>query len=910
MSARPNRRRRFVPEVIQTSKVDCGPATLKAMLAGFGIPVGYARLREACQTDVDGTSVDRLTQIAGDLGLDVEQVIVPVDHVVVGDSPVLPGIAVVSSPAGDTHLVVLWKMHGARVQVMDPARGRLWMSRRALVQQLYVHKTAVPAAAWREWAGTDEFLAPVRARLSAIGLSRREQDARIADATADPSWRSLAALDAAIRLIATLRESKALRRSDVAAAIDTFTHAAHNAESPLPPQCWSVLPTESGPDGEEQVVVRGAIVLRAIGPRAGSFETASRSAGGPERSAPHIGGPERSALHACTNRVRHFSPALAGVLHLVRDNGRITYFVIAAAMAIAVVGMTFEVLLLRGVLDLGTSLRVPEQRLMLMAALVMFSGALLGAEWILAAAERRLGSHLEARLRIALLDKIPQLADRYFQSRPTSDMAERSHSVHTLRLLPSLAIRCLRTLMELMLTTAAIVWLDPSIAAVAVVGAIVTAAIPLVGHSFIAERDLRHRTHSGALARFHLDALLGRTAIDAHHAGAVVEREHDQLLGQWANAGASLHRAVVAVEGLQITIGFAVAVWLIVSDFGHRADTGAMLLLVYWALNLPALGYELALHIREYPAHRSTILRLLEPLEEADHIDPQAQPLADPRVGASTGVEIELRDATVAISDQTILERVTTHIPAGSHLAIVGSSGAGKSTLVSLLLGWHPLAQGEALIDGRPLDAAAIADLRQRTAWVDPTVQIWNRTLFDNLLYGSDPEASIGEALESAELLPVLSRLPDGLATSLGEGGTLLSAGEAQRVRLGRVLMRHDPALVLLDEPFRGLERERRRMLVARVRERWPNSTVLYITHDIAEAGLFDRVLVIERGRLVEDGDPVALAQRPSSRYRRMLHAQEALHARFGATSEWRRIRFDSGQIAQQGADVVMEQTA
>jgi ATP-binding cassette subfamily B protein len=278
------------------------------------------------------------------------------------------------------------------------------------------------------------------------------------------------------------------------------------------------------------------------------------------------------------------------------------------------------------------------------------------------------------------------------------------------------------------------------------------------------------------------------------------------------------------------------------------------------------------------------------------------------------GADIDLRGATVIAGEQAILKDVSVHIPSGSHIAIVGPSGAGKSTLVSLLLGWHPLAGGEVLVDGHPLAGGAIENLRRRTAWVDPTVQIWNRSLLDNLLYGSDGQqsidASIGVALEAAELLPVVTRLQDGLGTCLGEGGTLLSAGEAQRVRLGRVLLGPAPSLVLLDEPFRGLERERRRTLVARVRERWPHSTVLYITHDIAEASAFDRVLVVDRGRIIEDGEPLALAQRPSSRYRRMLHAQDALHARFGSGTEWRRIRFDDGRIVQQGADMSIEQTA
>jgi ABC-type bacteriocin/lantibiotic exporter with double-glycine peptidase domain len=895
-----SRRRLIVPEVIQTSKMDCGPAALKGMLEGFGIRVNYTRLRELCQTAVDGTSVDRLEQVAIELGLDAEQVMVPLDHVLIAESQVVPGIVVVSAPSGYTHLVVAWRTHGPLVQVMDPARGRLWMSKRTLAGQLYVHTTRVSAAAWRDWAGTDEFLSPLRARLSALGVARRDIEVQVAEAAADQSWRGLAALDASVRLLATLRESRALDRADMAAALSAFTRAAHESGT-VPDHCWTVRAAAPGRDGEPQVSLRGAVVLRARGlkPSANHGEAIQQCGAAT---------PGRLPSHGIAPSV----PSILGVLKLLREDGMLRHAVVAVSLALAVIGMTAEVLLLRGVLDLGTSIRVPEQRLIIMAALVLFGGAMLATEWVLATAERRLGSRLEARLRTALVAKIPRLTDRYFHSRPLSDMAERSHSLHNLRLLPSLGIRGVRTAMELMLTTAAIVWLDPSMAVVAIAGALATAAIPLMGHSIIAERDLRLRTHAGALARFHFDALLGRSAIDAHNAGSAVEREHEHLLAEWARAGAALQRSTVAVEGIQLTAGFGVAAWLIVHYVSQRQDISGMLLLAYWTLNLPALAYELALHVREYPFHRSIVLRLVELLEGAEDKPAAARTIStrEQHARVPRGTEIDVRGATIVVADQTLLNDISAHIAAGSHVAIVGPSGAGKSSLVSLLLGWHPLAGGEVLVDGRPLDADAIDRLRRRTAWVDPTVQIWNRSLLDNLLYGSSGTESVAAALEAAELLPVVTRLPDGLATSLGEGGTLLSAGEAQRVRLGRVLMQPAPSLVLLDEPFRGLERERRRTLVARLRERWAHSTLLYITHDIVEANAFDRVIVVDRGRIIEDGHPLALAQRPSSRYRRMLHAQEAMHARFGPGSEWRRIRFDEGRIVHQGADLPIEQTA
>ena len=105
-------RRLVAPEVIQTSAMDCGPAALKCLLEGFGIAVSYGRLREACQTDVDGTSIDTLEEVAVQLGLEAEQVMLPVDHVLLPEAQALPAIAIVRLPSGVTHFVVAWRRHG------------------------------------------------------------------------------------------------------------------------------------------------------------------------------------------------------------------------------------------------------------------------------------------------------------------------------------------------------------------------------------------------------------------------------------------------------------------------------------------------------------------------------------------------------------------------------------------------------------------------------------------------------------------------------------------------------------------------------------------------------------------------------------------------------------------------------
>ena len=138
----PKRRKFLVPEVVQTSAMDCGPAALKCLLEGFGIPVSYGRLREACQTDVDGTSIDTIEVVANQLGVNAEQMMLPVDHLFLNGTSALPALIVVRHPSGGTHFVVIWRQLAGWLQLMDPAIGRRWVRRAAFMDEIYRHATA------------------------------------------------------------------------------------------------------------------------------------------------------------------------------------------------------------------------------------------------------------------------------------------------------------------------------------------------------------------------------------------------------------------------------------------------------------------------------------------------------------------------------------------------------------------------------------------------------------------------------------------------------------------------------------------------------------------------------------------------------------------------------------------------
>jgi len=260
-------------------------------------------------------------------------------------------------------------------------------------------------------------------------------------------------------------------------------------------------------------------------------------------------------------------------------------------------------------------------------------------------------------------------------------------------------------------------------------------------------------------------------------------------------------------------------------------------------------------------------------------------------------VAIAFENVSVVAAGHQVLRDISLSIAGGSHIAIVGASGAGKSSLVGLLLGWYRAESGTVLVNGNQLDDSYLDRLRPHIAWVDPAVQLWNRPLAENLRYGLPVGARIDQAVDAAELHRVIERLPNGMDTSLGEAGGLVSGGEGQRVRLGRALLRPNVRLAILDEPFRGLDFEQRHKLLARSRETWRDATLLAISHDIAEALTFPRVLVLEEGRIVEDGNPQELARNPESRFYAMLDAERAIREEFWNGPEWHHLRLENGQL-------------
>ena len=906
------RPRFFVPEVVQTSEMDCGPASLKALLEGFGIHVSYGRLREACQTQVDGTSIDTIEDVAVQLGLDAAQTMLPADHLCLREANALPALVVVVLPNGLTHFVVVWNVYGAFVQVMDPGKGRRWTTWGIFARELFIHTFAVPAQAWREWAGGEGFLAPLRRRMSDLDIAEPDVTTLIEIACQDESWQRLAVLDATVRMVAAIVKADGIERGKQAA--DVITRFLERGGVDVPQNFWFGLPAPEQ-DGVEMLALRGAVLVPVTGVR----ETLRVAA--PKEETPKPLPPELAAALA--------EPPLRPELEIwraLKPDGWLVPSVVVLALFLSTLGVTVEALLLQAFMRVGQSVLQFDQRVFAAIALFVFLGAMFALEAPLSSLIQRLGRRVEMRLRIAFLEKIPRLGDRYFHSRLTSDMANRAQSLASLRGLPNLAVSFLRLAFQLILTSIGVLYLDPVNAPLAILFSGLFIVIAAATNPILQESSLRVSVLGGALARFYLDAMLGLIPLKTHGAERALRREHEGILTDWIRANLSAAKVGMIAQSIGALVYSAFAITMVFNVVARGGSTDNLLLLFYWTLNLPALAQGMYQTIQRYPTIRNDLLRVLEPLgapEESQIVEtsdslvvtssashaPRVEPVTEPTIRLpdypTTGLAIEFQNVIVQAGGHTILSDINLKIGAGEHIALVGASGAGKSSLVGVLLGWHKPMAGRCLIDTAPLDGNRLQTLRRETAWVDPAVQLWNRSLFENLAYGADGSGeSLTPLIEQADLYDVMARLPNGLQTELGESGGLVSGGEGQRVRLGRAMNRRDARLVILDEPFRGLDRDKRRTLLTRAREYWKDATLICITHDVGETRAFDRVVVIANGRIVEDAKPMTLARRKESRYRALLDGEKQVRRSLWESAHWRRWWVEEGVVKETSRQV------
>ena len=239
--------------------------------------------------------------------------------------------------------------------------------------------------------------------------------------------------------------------------------------------------------------------------------------------------------------------------------------------------------------------------------------------------------------------------------------------------------------------------------------------------------------------------------------------------------------------------------------------------------------------------------------------------------------EIELRHVGLDHERETVLNDVSFTVTPATMTAIVGPSGVGKSTIVDLILRRFDVDRGELLVDGIDVKKLRLDDLRRHVAVVEQETFLWNASVEENIRYGR-PEASSRDVENSARLAgihDVILKMPQGYLTQVGERGLQLSAGQRQRIAIARAILQ-DATVLVLDEATSALDGETEAAVAEALLPLVRHRTTLIFSHRLPLVAKADRVLVLEDGRIVQDGT-VAKLSREEGTFQRMFGSEKSL---------------------------------
>lgn len=457
--------------------------------------------------------------------------------------------------------------------------------------------------------------------------------------------------------------------------------------------------------------------------------------------------------------------------------------------------------------------------------------------------------------------------------------ATRQYADSLLQLVRSLRDKYLTTILSIVFPLCVILWLDWVLGIIALglsavqAGYLLWASNAIDSHRTQA-REL-YKRNSGLMA----DVISNILAVKSSAQELAYVKRIKEAASEEADAFGRRYTAqakLIAVREFITVLFFMVLLWTTVQRMsdGHIDITIAVLVVTYTTTILTGI-YSLS---DDLDQHDDIIDKILPAFEILNRINVIKDPLKPKRFGKVKG-DILLKNIGFSYggSGRKIFNDFTLHVPSGQKLGIVGLSGAGKSTLTKLFLRFNDVDSGQVLIDGIDIKTVKQTDLRQNIAYVPQEPMLLHASVRENVLLGKSEssDAEVEEALRAAHALSFVTQLSEGMRSIVGERGVKLSGGQKQRIAIARAVLRDTP-IIILDEATSALDSESEQIIKDSFAEILKNKTAIVIAHRLSTLSEMDRIIVIQKGRLIEDGTHDQLLAKDGT-YARLWKRQQRL---------------------------------